>query len=67
MIYGTASSWLLNDCRGTLAELDGLRLLVRHINDETVNEAQIRWYRDNETLAYRKIIYRVQDLREEVG
>jgi hypothetical protein len=59
--------WLLNDCRGPLAELDSLRLLARHINDETVKEAPIRWYSDNETLAYQDIVYRMHDLREEVG
>lgn len=59
--------WLLNDCRGPVAELDGLRLLAQRINEATVNEAQIRWYRDGETLAYNDIVYRMQDLREEMA
>ena len=59
--------WLLNDCRGPVAELDSLRLLAQKINEDSVNEAQIRWYQDGETLAYNDVVYRMRDLREEIA
>jgi hypothetical protein len=38
-----------------MSEILGLRLLAFHISFNTVNQAQIRWYPDGQTMVYRDI------------
>ena len=44
------NQWLLNDTPGPVAELLGIRLLGFEISKNTVNQAQVRWHSDEQTI-----------------
>ena len=58
--------WTHNDTQTPMGELLALRLYAFQIGANTVNEAQIRWHRDGETLNYQNIRYSMTDLRTEI-
>ena len=58
--------WILNDSQGPVAELLSFRLLAFAIGKTTVNQAQIRWHEDGETLVYNDLRYSLSDLRSEI-
>lgn len=58
--------WLLNDSQSPMAELLAIRLLAFAIGKTTVNQAQIRWHQDGETLVYNDVRYSMSDLRSEI-
>jgi len=55
--------WLLNDTPGPVAELLGTRLLGLEIARNTVNQAQVRWQSDGETIIYADIQLGMDQLR----
>lgn len=56
--------WLLNDTQGPVAELLGTRLLGLEIARNTVNQAQVRWHADGETVLYQDVQLEMQQLRQ---
>ncbi|KAF2414877.1 hypothetical protein EJ08DRAFT_713837 [Tothia fuscella] len=55
--------WLLNDTPRPVAELLGTRLLGFEIARNTVNQAQVRWHADGETIAYGDVQLQMGQLR----
>ncbi|KAF1980590.1 hypothetical protein K402DRAFT_399284, partial [Aulographum hederae CBS 113979] len=58
-IKGVRDSWLLHDTPGPVGELLATRLLGFRIARNTVNQAQVRWHADEET-----IVHKVKAARE---
>ena len=58
--------WLLNNSQSPVAELLSIRLIAFAIGKTTVNQAQIRWHQDGETLVYNDLRYSISDLRSEI-
>lgn len=54
--------WLLNDTAGPVAELLENRLLGFHIGRTEVPPAQVRWYRDGQTVIYQDVTLHLTDL-----
>jgi hypothetical protein len=63
-LQAECNEWLLNDCEGPMAEILGLRLLAFRIAANTVNQAQIRWYPDSQTMIYKDIQLSVVQIRD---
>jgi hypothetical protein len=59
--------WLLNDTSGPVAELSASRLLGFTIGKATVNQAQVRWHADKETIVFQEVQLHMDQLRELVG
>jgi hypothetical protein len=57
--------WLQNTSRGPVGDMQAWRLYARSVASDTVGIAQIRWYQDGLTLAYRDITYKVPYLHDE--
>ncbi|KAF1980667.1 hypothetical protein K402DRAFT_458583, partial [Aulographum hederae CBS 113979] len=66
-IINVRDSWLRNDTPGPVAELLGTRLLGFEIARNTVNQAQVRWHADGETIVYQEVQLRMEQLRELVS
>ncbi|KAF1980643.1 P-loop containing nucleoside triphosphate hydrolase protein [Aulographum hederae CBS 113979] len=66
-ITNVRDSWLRNDTPGPVAELLGTRLLGFEIARNTVNQAQVRWHADGETIVYQEVQLRMEQLRELVS
>jgi len=59
--------WLLNDTPGPVAELSGTRLLGFEISRNTVNQAQVRWHSDEQTIVYKDIQLTTAQLQDLVA
>ena len=59
--------WLLNDTSGPIAELSASRLLGFTIGKATVNQAQVRWHTDEETVVFQEVQLHMDQLKELVG
>nr|POE59393.1 hypothetical protein CFP56_24662 [Quercus suber] len=55
--------WLLNDTPGPVAELSGTRLLGFKIGRATVNQAQVHWHADEQTIVYQDVQLHMSQLR----
>ncbi|KAK3077630.1 hypothetical protein LTS18_009725, partial [Coniosporium uncinatum] len=58
---------LLNDTLGPVAELSGSRLLGFEIGRNTVNQAQVRWHGDEQTIVYKDVRLTMTQLQELVA
>lgn len=56
--------WMLNDTPGPVGELLSSRLLGSQIAKNTVDEAQVRWHADGETITHKGIQLAMQDVRD---
>ena len=66
-IVAVRDQWLLNDTPGPVAELLGIRLLGFEVGRNTVNQAQVRWHSDGETIVYKDIQLQIGQLQELVA
>ena len=56
--------WLLNDTTGPVAELSANRLLGFTIGKAMVNQAQVRWHADQETIVFQEVQLHMDQLKE---
>jgi len=59
--------WLLNETPGPVGELLSTRLLGSQIARNIVDEAQVRWHADGETIVHKGIKLTMQDVRDLVA
>lgn len=65
-IIAQRDNWLINTSRGPLGEINSWRLYTLAVGRDTVNPAQLQWYKDGVTLAYKDIIYQVSYLYNKI-
>jgi len=66
-IVSIRDEWLLNDTAGPVAELSGYRLLGFEIGRDTVNQAQMRWHGDENTIVYKDVQLTMDQVKELVA
>jgi len=66
-IVSVRDHWLLNGTPGPVAKLRGPRLLGFEIGRNTVNQAQVRWYSDEETIVYKDVQLTIAQLQKLVA